>query len=114
MRTTLIAFAILLATVLAGAPAAPAAAQTRGGDLSGSIERLQNNPRYEGRIIGTQIRRTARGPLYEVQILRPDDRVIVVYIDPATGGVVGDSERRGGGNDRGERDRGRGRGRGRN
>lgn len=71
-------------------------AQSRGSDLSSSLQRLQNNPRYQGRIIGTQIRRTERGALYEVQILRPDDRVIVVYIDPATGGVVGDSQQRGG------------------
>jgi len=106
MRTTLIALALLLATAFAALPAAPVAAQTRGGDLSGTIERLQNNPRYQGRIIGTQIRRTARGALYEVQILRHDDRVIVVYIDPATGGVVGDSEQRG---DSGGRSRGRGR-----
>ena len=78
--------------------------------LSGSLQRLQNNPRYQGRIIGTQIRRTERGPVYEVQILRPDDRVIVVYIDPATGGVVGDSQRRGNsgsGSDRRGSNRGR-------
>lgn len=84
-------------------------AQSRGGDLSGSLERLQNNPRYQGRIIGTQIRRTERGALYEVQILRSDDRVIVVYIDPNTGGVIGDSQQRGGGSAPGSRDRGRGR-----
>jgi len=96
MRKLLASLIIILAAGLVFTPENPAAAQSRGGDLSGSLERLQNNPRYQGRIIGTQIRRTERGALYEVQILRPDDRVIVVYIDPATGGVVGDSQQRGG------------------
>ena len=108
MRKLLAILTIIATAGLALAAAEPAMAQSRGGaDLSGSLERLQNNPRYQGRIIGTQIRRTARGAVYEVQILRRDDRVIVVYIDPTTGGVVGDSERRGGDNGRG---RGRGRG----
>lgn len=112
MRKLLASLIIFLAVGLSFAPAEQAAAQGRsGGDLSGSLQRLQNNPRYQGRIIGTQVRRTDRGPLYEVQILRSDDRVIVVYIDPATGGVVGDSQRRG--NSGGASDN-RGRGRGRN
>lgn len=107
MRKLLALLIIILAAGLVFTPVNQAVAQSRGGgDLSGSLERLQNNPRYQGRIIGTQIRRTARGALYEVQILRPDDRVIVVYIDPTTGGVVGDSERRSGGGGRGNRGRG--------
>jgi uncharacterized iron-regulated membrane protein len=96
MRKLLALLVIILAASLVFTPVNQAAAQSRG-DLSSSLQRLQNNPRYQGRIIGTQIRRTERGALYEVQILRADDRVIVVYIDPTTGGVVGDSERRGGG-----------------
>ena len=96
MRKLLALLVIILAASLVFTPVNQAVAQSRG-DLSGSLQRLQNNPRYQGRIIGTQIRRTERGALYEVQILRADDRVIVVYIDPTTGGVVGDSERRGGG-----------------
>jgi hypothetical protein len=103
MRKLLALLIIILTASLVPVP--PAAAQGRGSDLSGALSRLQDNPRYQGRIIGTQIRRTERGALYEVQILRSDDRVIVVYIDPATGGVVGDSERRGGSGNSG---RGRG------
>ena len=95
MRKLLTFLIIILATSLVAIPAHNAAAQSRGANLSDSIERLQNNPRYRGRIIGTQIRRTERGALYEVQILRADDCVIVVYMDPITGGVVGDSEQRG-------------------
>jgi len=108
MRKLLASLIIILAAGLVFIPVNQAVAQSRGGDLSSSLQRLQNNPRYQGRIIGTQIRRTERGDaLYEVQILRADDRVIVVYIDPATGGVVGDSERRGG-NDNAPGRRGRG------
>jgi hypothetical protein len=107
MRKLLTLLIIILTTSLVAIPVQHAAAQSRGGDLSGALDRLQSNPRYQGRIIGTQIRRTERGALYEVQILRSDDRVIVVYIDPATGGVVGDSEQRGG-SDNSSRGRGRG------
>jgi plasmid stabilization system protein ParE len=114
MRKLLASLIIILAAGLIFTPEGPAVAQSRGGDLSASLQRLQNNPRYQGRIIGTQIRRTARGALYEVQILRPDDRVIVVYIDPATGGVVGDSQRRGSGGGSAPGRRGRGQGRGNN
>jgi len=74
---------------------AEAVAQDRSRELSQSLSRLQNNPRYRSRILGTHIRETDRGFLYEVRILRRDDRVILVYIDPRTGGVVGDSERSG-------------------
>jgi len=69
-----------------------AAENTR--DLSGTLSRLKNNPRYQGRVLGTHIKRDNGGFLYEVRILRRDDRVILVYIDPETGGVVGDSESR--------------------
>ncbi len=91
-------FTILALALALGAftPTIPdAAAQSRNGDISGALERLKNNPRYRGDIIGTQIRQTPRGALFEVQVLRRDDSVIVVYIDPRTGGVVGDSERGG-------------------
>ncbi len=107
MRKLLASLIIILAFGLVTIPVQHAVAQSRGGDLSGALDRLQNNPRYRGRIIGTQIRRTERGALYEVQILRTDDSVIVVLIDPNTGGVVGDSERRGGGNAAGRGGRGR-------
>lgn len=69
-------------------------AQGQPADIAGALSRLQNNPRYRGRILGTHIMRDGSRYLYEVRILRPDDRVVLVYIDPETGGVVGDSERR--------------------
>ena len=69
-------------------------AQSGSGDISSALSRLKNNPRYQGRILGTHVKRGGGRYLYEVRILRPDDRVILVYIDPDTGGVVGDSERR--------------------
>lgn len=93
------ALVVLTLVLTAGAASvsapADAVAQDRSRELSQSLSRLQNNPRYRGRILGTHIRETDRGFLYEVRILRRDDRVILVYIDPRTGGVVGDSERSG-------------------
>ena len=74
---------------------APLAAQGSSGDLGAALSRLKNNPRYQGRILGTHTVPKGDSFLYEVRILRRDDRVILVYIDPATGGVVGDSERQG-------------------
>lgn len=69
-------------------------AQSGSPEIAGALSRLKNNPRYQGRILGTHVKRNRGRLLYEVRILRPDDRVILVYIDPQTGGVVGDSERR--------------------
>ena len=69
-------------------------AQSGSPEIAGALSRLKNNPRYRGRILGTHVKRNAGRYLYEVRILRPDDRVILVYIDPRTGGVVGDSDRR--------------------
>jgi len=69
-------------------------AQSGSPEIAGALSRLKNNPRYQGRILGTHVKRNSGRLLYEVRILRPDDRVILVYIDPRTGGVVGDSERR--------------------
>lgn len=95
---TILALVLALGAVLPTVP--DAHAQSRNGDISGALDRLKNNPRYRGDIIGTQVRRTAQGSLLEVQVLRRDDSVIVVYIDPRTGGVVGDSGGRG--NNRGQ------------
>jgi len=91
---------ILLVSVFLGLSTAPliealAAENTR--DLSGTLSRLKNNPRYQGRVLGTHIKRDNGGYLYEVRILRSDDRIILIYIDPETGGVVGDSESGGAG-----------------
>lgn len=98
MIRALLAIAVAL-PLLAWLPAVPdAAAQGSSRELSQALSRLQNNPAYRGRILGTYVRRSGSGYLYEVRILRPDDRVIVVFIDPRTGGVVGDS--RSGGNRR--------------
>ena len=91
---------LLLISVFLGlgvAPVIEAAAAEKTRDLSGSLSRLKNNPRYQGRILGTHIKRNNGSYLYEVRILRRDDRVILVYIDPETGGVVGDSESGGAG-----------------
>ena len=69
-------------------------AQSGPPEIAGALSRLKNNSRYQGRILGTHVKETRGRYLYEVRILRPDDRVILVYIDPQTGGVVGDSDRR--------------------
>jgi hypothetical protein len=69
-------------------------AQSGPPEIAGALSRLKNNPRYQGRILGTHVKQNGGRYLYEVRILRPDDRVILVYIDPQTGGVVGDSDRR--------------------
>ncbi len=87
------ALAILFLAVLAVPE--PVAAQGASRDIAETLSRLKNNPRYRGRVLGTHIRRNGGKYLYEVRILRRDDRVILVYIDPETGGVVGDSERSG-------------------
>ena len=84
----------LIAALLSIA-AVPQAAygQSASRDITQTLSRLENNPRYQGRVLGTHLRQEGDQFLYEVRILRPDDRVILVYIDPKTGGVVGDSER---------------------
>ena len=70
-------------------------AQNPSREISSTLSRLTNNPRYDGRVLGTHLRHHPHGYLYEVRILRRhDDRVILVYIDPETGQVVGDSETR--------------------
>ena len=60
-------------------------AQSGSPEIAGALSRLKNNPRYQGRILGTHVKRNSGRLLYEVRILRPDDRVILVYIDPRTG-----------------------------
>jgi hypothetical protein len=102
MRRFLTLLALILALGVASPTLPDAYAQSRNGDISGALDRLKNNPRYRGDIIGTQVRRTAQGSLLEVQVLRRDDSVVVVYIDPRTGGVVGDSDASGRGNTRGQ------------
>lgn len=60
-------------------------------NLQQSLKRLTNNPHYRGRVLGTRVVNTRRGKLVEVRILKSNDRIIIVYLDPRTGGVVGDS-----------------------
>jgi len=85
LRRTFIAG--LLASLL---PLAPANAQNPA-KLSRTLSRLGQNPRYRGRVLGTHIRRQGQKVIYEVRILRPNDRVILVFIDPKTGRILGDS-----------------------
>ena len=89
MRRAL-AFAILLAACAAFA--GPAVAQNdRAMALSDMLRQLQRDSSYQGRIVGTHTVRAPNGGstyLYEVRILSPNDRVIIVYLDPRTGSVV--------------------------
>ncbi|MEK9644816.1 MAG: PepSY domain-containing protein [Alphaproteobacteria bacterium] len=89
---TIAAVAAFLGVSAAAPP--PAYGESGWGDISSALSRLKKNPRYQGRIIGTHVKPAGDQYLYEVRILRPDDRVILVYIDPDTGRVIGDSERR--------------------
>ena len=93
MKTCLSIFVAISVLWLSGWGVAPAHAQSDSRVLTDAISRLKNNPRYDGRVLGTHVRRGSQGYVYEVRILRRDDEVIIVYIDPETGGVVGDSER---------------------
>lgn len=89
--------ALILSLTAAAAPARTppeptAFAQSGGPALSDALARLQRDPAYAGRIVGTHV---LRGPsdsgafLYEVRILSPGDRILIVYLDPDSGAVVG-------------------------
>ncbi len=59
--------------------------------LSDMLRQLQRDASYAGRIVGTHTVRARNGGsayLYEVRILSPNDRVIIVHLDPDTGAVV--------------------------
>ncbi len=92
---TLLSLAVLMA--LFAAPSwggNEAFAQEKQGRGLGAIGALGKNPKYRGRVLGTHVFRTGQGRdsfLYEVRILTPDDRVILVYVDPATGRVGRDT-----------------------
>jgi uncharacterized protein involved in exopolysaccharide biosynthesis len=78
-----------LAAVLIGLASGAALAQAP--DLFSILAQLQRNPQYAGRVLTTQQYYPDPGSprfLYEVRILRPDDRIIIVYIDPANGRIV--------------------------
>jgi uncharacterized membrane protein YkoI len=89
--TKLLAVFTIVFLLCAAVPSERAMAQNGARDITASLSRLKNIPRYQGRVLGTHIKRDGERYLYEVRILRRDDRVILVYIDPETGGVVGDS-----------------------
>ena len=90
--------AILGLSLMMMSPAAPipgeaAAYAQEFFNLQQSLKRLKANPRYRGKVLGTRIVRSSDGQLVEVRILRPNDRIVIVYIDPQTGGVVRESRR---------------------
>lgn len=89
---------VLIAFLTLGVFSAPETASAQSArsnsvDLSAALSRLQNNPKYYGRVLGTHLRKSGKKYVYEVRILRPDDSVVIVFISPKTGGVIGDSER---------------------
>ncbi len=70
-------------------------AQTNGktsAELSNTLSRLASNPKYQGRVLGTHLRRSGKDYLYEIRILRPDDTVVIVFVNPQTGRVIRDSK----------------------
>ena len=86
----ILAMAALVALVT-GMAGAAAAQSDRSPPLSDLLRRLQRDSDYAGRIIGTHTVRPGSGGsafLYEVRILSPDDRIVIVYLDPRTGSVV--------------------------
>lgn len=93
MRKYLFIYIVLALLAMGGGTATDAFAQAASADLGSVLSRLKNNPRYKGRILGTHIVERNGRSIYEVRILRRDDKIILVYIDPETGGVVGDSQR---------------------
>ena len=99
IRTSLAASILALTLCLAPVPAQAASAsgtaavvQSGGPALSEALARLQRDPAYAGRVVGTHVLRAPSGSgafLYEVRILSPGDRIIIVYLDPDSGAVVG-------------------------
>lgn len=89
--------AVLICGVIFTSTVAHAQTSTKkSAELSNTLSRLANNPKYQGRVIGTHLRRSDSGYLYEIRILRPNDSVIVVLVNPQTGRVIRDSERKNG------------------
>lgn len=90
MRKTTYLAALGLAAILAlGGNAA--LAQQGAPDLFTILSMLQRNPAYAGEVLTTQQYYPDRGSpnfLYEVRILKPDDSIVIVYIDPMTGQIV--------------------------
>lgn len=85
---------LVLATILAlmiPMSDVAAAQNERSLPLPDLLLQLQRDAAYKGRIVGTHTVRSGDGGsafLYEVRILSPDDRIVIVYLDPGTGAVV--------------------------
>jgi len=95
MKILVLSLLLLFSGFAGVGPSASAFAQSQNKssvDISSSLARLQNIPQYQGRVLGTHLRRSNGGYVYEVRILRDNDTVIIVFISPQTGSVVGDSE----------------------
>jgi len=91
MRKTPPFIGLLVGSVLAVAASVGAARAQNAPDLFSILANLQRNPAFAGEVLTTQQYYPNPGSprfLYEVRILRPDDTIIIVYIDPMTGQIV--------------------------
>jgi hypothetical protein len=89
-KTSLIA-GVLAAALLALSAGTAAAQQGNAPDLFAILSALQRNPAYAGQVLTTQPYYpdpNSQRFLYEVRILKPDDRIVIVYIDPMNGQIV--------------------------
>jgi hypothetical protein len=80
-----------LAALLTAAMLSIGSALAQAPDLFTILSQLQRDPAFAGQVLTTQ--QFYPDPnsgyfLYEVRILRPDDRIIIVYIDPMSGQIV--------------------------
>ena len=88
-KTNLIAGILTAALVALGS--GMAAAQQGAPDLFAILSALQQNPAYAGQVLTTQPYYpdpNSQRFLYEVRILKPNDQIVIVYIDPMTGQIV--------------------------
>ena len=91
MRTTALIAGPLVGLVLAAIVAVGGAFAQNAPDLFSILANLQRNPAFAGEVLTTQQYYPNPGSprfLYEVRILRPDDSIVIVYIDPMTGQIV--------------------------
>lgn len=81
----------MLTAALLALGGGPALAQQGAPDLFAILSALQQNPAYAGEVLTTQPYYpdpNSQRFLYEVRILRPNDQIVIVYIDPMTGQIV--------------------------
>ncbi len=93
LSAAILGLSLMMVSPAAPVPGAAVAYAQEFFNLQNSLKRLKANPRYRGRVLGTRVVRTPEGRLVEVRILKPNDRIVIVYIDPLTGGVVRESRR---------------------